>query len=215
MGARKKKGGVRVIRLYGARISDLPSVSEMAGGLLSPILLEGWIRRHGAPEERESVRASLGGLLLLQSAGVVGALSYTDRGRPFLRESGVEFNLSHTSRHVLCAVGEARVGVDVEEFDRTVSDPARLSERWFGLAEREKFLQDSTHEQFLRIWTQKEALVKWTGEGLGTRECPDSVTAPDEMGVALRLYEDDGAVVALCAERTAEFPSAVEWIRDF
>ena len=215
MGARKKKGGVRVIRLYGARISDLPSVSEMAGGLLSPILLEGWIRRHGAPEERESVRASLGGLLLLQSAGVVGALSYTDRGRPFLREGGVEFNLSHTARHVLCAVGEARVGVDVEEFDRTVSDPVRLSERWFGLAEREKFFQDPSHGHFLRIWTQKEALVKWTGEGLGTRERPDSVTAPDEMGVALRLYEDDGAVVALCAERTAEFPSAVEWIRDF
>ena len=204
-----------MIRLYGARISDLPSVSEMAGGLLSPILLEGWIRRHGAPEERESVRASLGGLLLLQRAGVSGALSYTDRGRPFLREGGVEFNLSHTSRHVLCAVGEARVGVDVEELDRAVSNPVRLSERWFGLAERKLFLQDPTNEQFLRIWTQKEALVKWTGEGLGTRERPDSVTAPGEMGVVLRLYEDDGAVVVLCAERTAEFPCAIEWVKAF
>lgn len=204
------------MRLYGARISDLPSVSEMTGGLLSPTLLEGWIRRHGAPEERESVRASLGGLLLLQRTGVIGALSYTDRGRPFLREGGVEFNLSHTSRHVLCAVGEVRVGVDAEELDRVpVSDPVRLSERWFGRAEKEKFLQDPTHEHFLRIWTQKEALVKWTGEGLGTRERPDSVTAPAEMGVALRLYEADGAVVALCAERTAEFPSAVEWVKDF
>ncbi len=79
--------------------------------------------------------------------------------------SGIQFNLSHTSGLVLCAIGTKPVGCDAEKI-KTV--PSKIAERFF--CEREKIHLDACGdfyaEEFFRMWTIKESYIKMTGEGM-------------------------------------------------
>ena len=44
----------------------------------------------------------------------------TDRGKPFFPGSPWHFSISHTPRHVFCALTLCPVGIDCEEMDRPV-----------------------------------------------------------------------------------------------
>ena len=83
-------------------------------------------------------------------------------GKPYW--DGVHFNLSHSGSWVVLAVGENPVGVDVECFreGRKTEDLAR---RYF--TPEEQAFASGSQECFLRIWTAKEARLKWDGTGLG------------------------------------------------
>jgi 4'-phosphopantetheinyl transferase len=60
-----------------------------------------------------------------------------------------------------------RIGVDIEPTDRSVHHPRAMAERFFSPAEREAWMESGEDvEQFLRIWTRKEALGKAQGLGL-------------------------------------------------
>ena len=189
-----------MIELYGMRIEELPTVEE---SLALSSWATVWRSRHPRFSQTDAARAGLGGLLLLEVAGLRGNLRYTEKGRPYLEGQAVDFNLTHTKTLVLCAIGRpesnvaCRVGLDAEDLcsDRML-DPCAMAKRWFSPAEQELFIQDPTTERFLKIWTKKEAYVKWTGEGLGGLRSADT-TAPRE--VAFWEYEVEGAAVALCA----------------
>lgn len=74
--------------------------------------------------------------------------------------NGCYFNISHSHGLVACAVAEVPVGIDVEKI-RPV--PPRLL-RILSPAEREYVRCD---EDFFRLWTLKEALIKCRGGVLG------------------------------------------------
>ena len=82
-------------------------------------------------------------------------------GKPFWE--GTHFNLSHSGPWVALAVGESPVGVDVECFCRDRNVEA-LAKRQF--TPEEQAFVGSSQERFLRIWTAKEARLKWDGTGL-------------------------------------------------
>jgi hypothetical protein len=84
-------------------------------------------------------------------------------------------------------------------------DPDRLAARWFTEAERCVFAADPTAAQFLRIWTRKEAMVKYTGEGLRALACADSENVA-LRGLRLCAYETDGALLTLCTLPEAHLP---------
>lgn len=90
----------------------------------------------------------------------------TERGgKPFcvnLRDVGGEFNMSHTRGCVACGVAPGRIGVDVEGIRPvTVADlsPALHSEEIDELA-------DATTETLIRLWTLREAYMKYLGAGM-------------------------------------------------
>lgn len=91
-----------------------------------------------------------------------------DKGKPYLinTPSPVFFNVSHAGDYVVCALGDAQVGIDVEEIrDKDIKCArAVLTKReldiWNRLSESCKV------EEFYRIWTIKESYSKYLGVGL-------------------------------------------------
>ncbi len=107
---------------------------------------------------------------------------YGKYGKPFLPDyPGIHFNLSHCAKAVVCTMGDAPVGCDVEEIPRE-PDSAVL-DFCFSAEEKEKVgRSDLPAVEFARLWTRKEALLKMHGIGL-TDELPSVLTSPLAKGV--------------------------------
>lgn len=97
----------------------------------------------------------------------VSPFSLGAHGKPFLADHPqVHFNLSHCKKAVLCALHDGPVGVDVEcvrSFTDSLLD--------YTMCEREKDVILSASDpraMFTSLWTRKEAVVKLTGEGVGS-----------------------------------------------
>jgi len=97
------------------------------------------------------------------------ALSFSrnGHGKPFLENTKLEFNVSHSRDRLLIAVTSGRpVGVDIE-FRRGSINMDAIAERWFAPAEREFFQTLENQEVgFFDIWAKKEAYVKALGIGI-------------------------------------------------
>jgi 4'-phosphopantetheinyl transferase len=82
----------------------------------------------------------------------------------------LHFNVSHYQRLVVYAFSRSSpVGVDVQVPSRAI-DVVALASRAFGPAEgrRLEALADGVREhEFMRAWTRYEAVLKWTGTGIG------------------------------------------------
>ena len=95
-------------------------------------------------------------------------LDICPHGRPYLRDSDLQFNLSHSQSRVVIALARDKnlqesLGVDVEWIHRRVERDA-LAKRFFAEAEHAFTLHSA--ENFFRIWTRKEAVLKTNGIGL-------------------------------------------------
>jgi 4'-phosphopantetheinyl transferase len=102
--------------------------------------------------------------------------SYGERGKPELSSAyakgDLKFNVSHSQEQALYAIALDRsVGIDLE-YIRPI-DAAALSQRFFSPAEAAIIASLTGAEQhrcFFKGWTQKEAYLKATGDGLGGLE---------------------------------------------
>lgn len=114
---------------------------------------------------------------------------------------GRQFSLSHTAGLCLCALSDGgAVGVDIERVR-----PRRGGLPRYVMSDREFAAFDGTWEDFARIWTLKEALVKLRG---GSIFPPRTVPAPPP--VPYRCYAGAGWRAALCAEG-GELPEEIRW----
>lgn len=111
-------------------------------------------------------------------------------GKPYLEGNSLHFNLSHSGNIVVCAVSDREVGVDVQESVPVSHE--KLWERFFE--EREKVLlrgceSDEEREAlFYRLWVQKEAYGKLTGEGIpeGLKVSPGADRA--KLGICVEEF---------------------------
>jgi len=119
---------------------------------------------------RSLTRSLLAGALGVDPAGLVidrrcPTCGGTDHGRPVVRGTPVEFSVSSSAQIAAVAVSGAPVGVDVELVRRGIVPlPRALSDR-----ERDELgaLPDGRQgEEFLRLWTAKEAVLKASGQDL-------------------------------------------------
>lgn len=88
-------------------------------------------------------------------------------GKPELKGiDRVHFNLSHTKLAIAVAIGDRPVGVDVEGFKHPTQS---LLEYTMNASEVQR-VQQATHpeQEFATLWTQKEALFKYTGTGINS-----------------------------------------------
>lgn len=102
------------------------------------------------------------------------------KGKPMLvgTEHHLSFNVAHTGDTGLIAIsGAAAVGVDIEQKGRNIRNLHSLIKRRFSDHEGRKLVAmssdsggtvqaDRLQYNFLKLWTQKEAFVKCTGEGI-------------------------------------------------
>jgi 4'-phosphopantetheinyl transferase len=125
--------------------------------------------------------------------------------------AGLDFNLSHTSGLVACAIGlGVRVGVDVERVDRRVNAGA-VAAAHFAPGEQAICRDD---QGFLRLWTLKEAVAKAVGLGLAldlrdftcTIDPPRLVAAGPTLGAVahwqLRSWTEGAHHLALAVQGT-------------
>lgn len=102
------------------------------------------------------------------------AIQQTQYGKPFLPDTNVAFNVSHSGDLALVAIGGARwhVGIDIERII-PLSDLRLLARRVLTPHELSTLSSDKTlaadkRRGFFRYWTCKEAYLKAIGTGLQT-----------------------------------------------
>jgi len=84
-------------------------------------------------------------------------------GKPYLENSGVWFNVSHNGTAFIINISKkGRIGIDMED-GRIKWDLKAMSDYAFSNTEKRNIRHQ---EDFLRIWTLKEALLKTVGVGL-------------------------------------------------
>lgn len=149
------------------------------------------------------------------------SLRVCDNGRPFLEGSELQFNLSHSEHRAVIAMARdvnlwESLGVDVEWTSRKVERDA-LSKRFFT-PEEHRFTLGS-EENFFRIWTRKEAVLKSNGIGLRVEldsfQVLDDEVAQEITGRPLILgtsVRDSGYLVSW-AVASEWAPFEVSWVR--
>lgn len=89
----------------------------------------------------------------------------TPRGKPYFADSAWHFSISHTKCHVFCALSTRPVGIDAEELDRKIRP--ELAEKILSAGEQRQYAAaEDPRLALLRFWVLKEAMAKYTGEGL-------------------------------------------------
>lgn len=92
----------------------------------------------------------------------------TPEGKPYLEQSELQFNLSHSHDLAVYAfTTHTPVGIDIEKIRDTYNEG--VAQRFFSVNEYEAFSKQPNEQkqvEFFRIWTSKEALIKALGKGL-------------------------------------------------
>ncbi|MFN8671515.1 MAG: 4'-phosphopantetheinyl transferase superfamily protein [Candidatus Sericytochromatia bacterium] len=90
-------------------------------------------------------------------------------GKPFLDNSNLKFNISHTKDRLLLAFSNnIELGIDIEKV-REISLYKDIVKRFFSENEIKDFfsLDESLYQEtFFTIWSRKEAFIKAIGQGL-------------------------------------------------
>ena len=96
-------------------------------------------------------------------------VGYGENSKPYLINSPLCFNLSHSEKRAMCVMSDVPCGCDVE-FIKPFNP--RIAERFFSFSEKQTVASGNTErereELFYRIWTLKESFIKCTGTGLNT-----------------------------------------------
>lgn len=126
-------------------------------------------------------------------------VSVTSRGKPYLENSAWHFSISHTPRHVFCALGRENMGLDAEELDRKI--PLALAEKILSPGEKQQFDRAEDKEKaLLTFWVLKEADAKRTGEGLRIYPNHTNFSLDDP-----RVQEIDRCLVAILTDEEEKY----------
>ena len=167
---------------------------------------ESYINSLLTKKHQPSLGQSLLGLLLLSSLiedlDIDPSLGRDQYGRPFfINENRIDFNISHSNSLVACALcisesanEKARIGIDCEEIYK--KDPTSLAERFFT-AEEADIIRNSNDPKytFTRMWTQKEAYLKYKGTGITE---PLNSFKVSSIPLQLETFEKMNNIVTLC-----------------
>ena len=91
---------------------------------------------------------------------LLGKIDFEEKGKPFIPNSNVCFNISNTKGIVVLVIHNRPVGVDIERL-RTPRE--NIFSRVFCTEEINSI---DCAEEFTRLWTRKEAVVKLFGGGI-------------------------------------------------
>ncbi|MEY9633415.1 4'-phosphopantetheinyl transferase [Bradyrhizobium japonicum] len=174
------------VELLFVSIDVTPSVVARLLTFLTSAEADRAARFHRDEDRRRSIvgRAALRHLLSRHLGVEPQAFRFDlrENGKPFLPQSDIHFNVSHSGEVVAIALAANEVGIDIEA-KHHIPEMAAIAARFFSKneAERVRAATDPTDE-FFRIWTMKEAVVKAAGQGLGLPlDCftvPSSAPAP-------------------------------------
>ena len=154
------------------------------------------IRRLRVPLKRAQCAAA--GLLLTHlfgEKGVAPNLTYGENGKPYLaNRPDTFFSITHSDKWVFLAVSDSEIGIDAQAPRKVCPRLAARSTSPEELA----WVKENTEPNFTRLWTMKEAYLKYTGTGLTVPIRSVSLNVPPTDGYdeenncywSLLSYED-------------------------
>lgn len=127
-----------------------------------------------------------------------------ENGKPYIKDSELHFNFSHSDGEALCVVSTESVGCDVQSLKPF--NP-RVAARYYRESEN-KLLEESADkdECFIKLWVLKEAILKQKGTGLsgGLNSYGFSEYVSDEAfeayGLYFRCFSRENFYYAVCSE---------------
>ena len=162
--------------------------------LLPPDSVKKVMSRRG--NRTETALGELVRLHMLDDCGAPDEIAGRAHGKPFVpSRPDIAFSISHSGRLAVgallagCMDGAREVGVDVELIGRGhESRLRRIAERFYTESERERIAYaDDPAAEFYLIWTRKESVIKYTGEGLSRPLTDVDTTLPDN-GFGCRIF---------------------------
>ena len=157
--------------------------------------------------------------LLAQRLGCLAQeiqFSYGDRGKPYIQDSDIYFNLAHSQDLAIYAIcGDREVGIDLE-YINSDCDFESIARRYFLRSEQQiiEKLQnqnlDLARRAFYRAWTLKEAYGKATGQGIANILDLVDVSQLLEISGDKTLQIGDWTIKLLANELDSELPSELE-----
>lgn len=116
--------------------------------------------------EQHKIAYALLGEVLKKRFGITDfTIAKNEKGKPFILEfSDVCFNISHCDGLAVCGISDKEIGVDAELIRNYNS---KAMKRIFSAEERSAIaVSENPDTDFFRIWTLKESLCKFTGDGI-------------------------------------------------
>ena len=166
------------------------------------------IRRLRVPLKRAQCVAA--GLLLTKVLGKNGEaplLAYGENGKPYLAEQAdTHFSITHSDKWVFLAVADCEIGIDTQAPRRVCP---RLAARSTS-PEELSWVKENTEPNFTRLWTMKEAYLKYTGTGLTVPIRSVTLTTPPAEGYDEQnkcywsLLSYDGIPLSICSAKSME-----------
>lgn len=136
--------------------------------------------------------------------------AFGPHGKPHLKDyPDIHFNLSHCRCAALCVVGDHPVGCDIEAVPTDLDmDLCR-----YCLDEEEVahvVASESPTLAFTELWTKKEALMKYTGEGL-TKELATLLSSRRAADVSFHtcIAPNRSYVYTVCSHSSFPYSSAM------
>lgn len=98
-------------------------------------------------------------------------IGYTPHQKPFIDNyQGLYFNFTHSKNAVMLVIANFDAGIDLQYINYNIKEPLKLAGKILSESEiaRLSSLSDkkTVTENFLQIWTEKEAFAKCEGTGL-------------------------------------------------
>ena len=120
-------------------------------------------------------------------------------GKPYLRNfPKFHFNLSHTRNAIAVAFSDKEIGIDIE---RIKFADFRIADRFFTIQEREYMNKSADKDYaFYKIWTRKEAYVKWKGIGFAMPPNSFDVISDDGITSIINTTKIDKYLISICGE---------------
>lgn len=119
------------------------------------------------------------------------SIAREEGGKPYFPGKDVHFSITHTNRHVFCALCSRPIGIDAEELDRPANP--RLAKYILSEKEQEQYdLAEDPNRALLTFWVLKEAAAKQTGKGIRGYPNDTDFSLQDP-----RVRELEGCLVAI------------------
>ena len=195
---------IKIVILPQSRYISTEKEAE-ALSIISSIFGEQECERLKAIGNKKARIASVCGLmaLLALDGERVGVIRRGVNGKPYFEDASLGyFSISHSGNVAVAARWKSELGVDVERIDSS-RDLKRIADRFFTERELQRFHKDgNTEKSFFKIWTEKEAYVKYLG---GTFA---SLSSKDITGVIFKHFffeSGDGEYIAtVCSDKETE-----------
>ena len=187
-----------MVEIFAVKLIEKGNFEEVKGHLISKLPL-GVAIKYSDYRHSDSLQRSLLGELIqrkilsqkLKMNGKDIVFHIGDKGKPYLQNKELYFNISHSGKWVVGAFSDKEVGIDVE----LIREPNyEVAKRFYSDIEIANLNAISNPElkkdYFFTLWTLKESYLKAIGTGLTKSLSSFTVTTSDG-----EIYLTDGSPI--------------------